>query len=247
MRRGRHEGPCGRRCGGTPSSSSTRLDSTVAREDSVGVTRADAAADCRQAEEYLRAGQHSLAIGDHNAAAGTATDVGINAAEAVAGNEPRSPMEGSARAGGAVRGRRRRRWTRCRQGASATAPTQDAVAMCAPCHPALPALQPDPEEHRTGTGPGRGRPPRVQVVVSLGREAGAREDEWPPRTRRGGDRRRAGPPPEEAGLTSAWNGPRSGLFVAAAAGSSIIRARCRRRGGRVRRAASRAPCRERAR
>ncbi len=38
-----------------------------------------------QAEEYLRAAQHSLSIGDFNAATGTAVDAGINAADAVAG------------------------------------------------------------------------------------------------------------------------------------------------------------------
>jgi HEPN domain-containing protein len=57
----------------------------MAREDSVAITKADAVAHCRQAEEYLRAAEHSLAIGDYNAAAGTAVDAGINAADAVAG------------------------------------------------------------------------------------------------------------------------------------------------------------------
>lgn len=57
----------------------------MAREDSISISRADAAAHCRQAEEYLRAAEHSLEIGDFNAAAGTAIDAGINAADAVAG------------------------------------------------------------------------------------------------------------------------------------------------------------------
>ena len=51
----------------------------------VPVTSREAAAHHRQAEEYLRAAQHSLSIGDFNAAAGTAVDAGINAADAVAG------------------------------------------------------------------------------------------------------------------------------------------------------------------
>lgn len=57
----------------------------MAREDTVRVTRAAAIAHCNQAEEYLRAAEHSLQIGDLNAAAGTAIDAGINAADAVAG------------------------------------------------------------------------------------------------------------------------------------------------------------------
>ena len=57
----------------------------MAREDSVAISRADAVAHCRQAEEYLRAAAYSLSIGDYNAAAGTAIDAGINAADAVAG------------------------------------------------------------------------------------------------------------------------------------------------------------------
>ena len=51
----------------------------------VSVTTREAVAHLRQAEEYLRAAQHSLSIGDFNAAAGTAVDAGINAADAVAG------------------------------------------------------------------------------------------------------------------------------------------------------------------
>jgi hypothetical protein len=57
----------------------------VARDDAVAVSRTDAVAHCRQAEEFLRAAEHSLQIGDFNAAAGTAIDAGINAADAVAG------------------------------------------------------------------------------------------------------------------------------------------------------------------
>jgi hypothetical protein len=57
----------------------------MAREDSVAITKAEAVAHCRQAEEYLRAAEHSFGIGDYNAAAGTAVDAGINAADAVAG------------------------------------------------------------------------------------------------------------------------------------------------------------------
>lgn len=57
----------------------------MAREDSVAITKADAVAHCRQAEEYLRAAEHSLEVGDFNAAAGTAIDADINAADAVAG------------------------------------------------------------------------------------------------------------------------------------------------------------------
>ncbi|MGI9028589.1 MAG: HEPN domain-containing protein [Ilumatobacteraceae bacterium] len=49
------------------------------------MTKANAVAHCRQAEEYLRAAEHSLDAGDFNAAAGTAIDAGINAADAVAG------------------------------------------------------------------------------------------------------------------------------------------------------------------
>ena len=51
----------------------------------VAISVQEAVAHQRQAEEYLRAAQHSLAIGDYNAAAGTAVDAGINAADAVAG------------------------------------------------------------------------------------------------------------------------------------------------------------------
>jgi hypothetical protein len=49
------------------------------------ITRRQAAAHCSKAQEYLRAAEHALEIGDHNAAAGTAIDAGINAADAVAG------------------------------------------------------------------------------------------------------------------------------------------------------------------
>jgi hypothetical protein len=55
------------------------------REDSVAITKPDAVAHCRQAEEYLRAAEHSLELADYNASAGTAIDAGINAADAVAG------------------------------------------------------------------------------------------------------------------------------------------------------------------
>lgn len=51
----------------------------------IAVTAPEALAHKRQAEEYLRAAQHSLSIGDFNAATGTAVDAGINAADAVAG------------------------------------------------------------------------------------------------------------------------------------------------------------------
>lgn len=51
----------------------------------MSLTTAEALAHRRQAEEYLRAAEHALEIGDHNAAAGTAIDAGINAADAVAG------------------------------------------------------------------------------------------------------------------------------------------------------------------
>lgn len=51
----------------------------------VAISSREAVAHQRQAEEYLRAAQHSLSIGDFNAAAGTAVDAGINAADAVAG------------------------------------------------------------------------------------------------------------------------------------------------------------------
>ncbi len=57
----------------------------MARDDAVPLTRADAIAHCDQAGEYLRAAEHSLEIGDLNAATGTAIDAGINAADAVAG------------------------------------------------------------------------------------------------------------------------------------------------------------------
>ncbi len=57
----------------------------MAREEALPITKADAVAHCRQAEEYLRAAEHALEIGDFNAAAGTAIDAGINAADAVAG------------------------------------------------------------------------------------------------------------------------------------------------------------------
>lgn len=45
----------------------------------------DAIAHQEQAEEYPRAANHCLIQGDFNAAAGTAVDAGINAADAVAG------------------------------------------------------------------------------------------------------------------------------------------------------------------
>ena len=51
----------------------------------VPVTPEQAVAHAQQAEEYLRAAQHALSTGDFNAAAGTAVDAGINAADAVAG------------------------------------------------------------------------------------------------------------------------------------------------------------------
>lgn len=51
----------------------------------VPVTPGEAVAHKGQAEEYLRAAQHSLSHGDLNAAAGTAVHAGINAADAVAG------------------------------------------------------------------------------------------------------------------------------------------------------------------
>jgi hypothetical protein len=57
----------------------------MAREGSVAISKADAVAHCFQAEEYVRAAEHSLEIADYNAAAGTAVDAGINAADAVAG------------------------------------------------------------------------------------------------------------------------------------------------------------------
>jgi hypothetical protein len=57
----------------------------MAREDSIMITKAEAVAHSRQAEEYLRAAEHSLGIADYNATAGTAIDAGINAADAVAG------------------------------------------------------------------------------------------------------------------------------------------------------------------
>jgi hypothetical protein len=63
----------------------TPTETIVAREDSVAISRNDAVAHCRQAEEYLRAAEHSLEIRDLNAAAGNAIDAGINAADAVAG------------------------------------------------------------------------------------------------------------------------------------------------------------------
>lgn len=49
------------------------------------VTPSEADAHKDQAEEYLRAAHHSSSRGDFNAAAGTAVDAGINAADAVAG------------------------------------------------------------------------------------------------------------------------------------------------------------------
>lgn len=57
----------------------------MALDHRVAITRTDALAHHRQAQEYLRAAEHSLAIGDLNAATGTAIDAGINAADAVAG------------------------------------------------------------------------------------------------------------------------------------------------------------------
>jgi hypothetical protein len=48
-------------------------------------TQREAVAHRNKAREYLRAAEHALAIGDHNAATGTAIDAGINAADAVAG------------------------------------------------------------------------------------------------------------------------------------------------------------------
>jgi hypothetical protein len=54
-------------------------------DNMVVITRIEAMAHRRQAEEYLRAAEYSFSIGDFNAAAGTAIDAGINAADAVAG------------------------------------------------------------------------------------------------------------------------------------------------------------------
>jgi hypothetical protein len=65
-------------------------------------------------------------------------------------------MEGSTRTGGAVRGGRRRRWTKCRQGTSPTAPTQDPVALQLAAGDAL-----ESERVRRRSSPrGRHRPAR---------------------------------------------------------------------------------------
>jgi hypothetical protein len=53
--------------------------------NTIAIGRSEALAHKLQAEEYLRAAQYSLSIGDFNAAAGAAVDAGINAADAVAG------------------------------------------------------------------------------------------------------------------------------------------------------------------
>ena len=75
------------------------------------ITRREAVAHCRKAQEYLRAAEHSLEVGDHSAAAGTAIDAGINAADAVAGMNPRPAMEGRPRAGRSVHRRSGHRLT----------------------------------------------------------------------------------------------------------------------------------------
>ena len=49
------------------------------------ITQRQAIAHCSKAQEYLAQQNTPLEIGDHNAAAGTAIDAGINAADAVAG------------------------------------------------------------------------------------------------------------------------------------------------------------------
>lgn len=49
------------------------------------ISPSQAVAHCRQAEEYLRSAEAALDRGDFNAAAGTAVDAGINAADTVAG------------------------------------------------------------------------------------------------------------------------------------------------------------------
>jgi hypothetical protein len=53
--------------------------------NATSISPREAVAHCRKAQEYLRAAEHALASGDYNAAAGTAIDAGINAADAVAG------------------------------------------------------------------------------------------------------------------------------------------------------------------
>lgn len=60
----------------------------------VPVEPRDAIAHQEQAEEYLRAAQHSLLHGDFNAATETAVDAGINAADAVAGMNVGSRWKG---------------------------------------------------------------------------------------------------------------------------------------------------------
>lgn len=53
--------------------------------NTVPVTPDEARAHAAQSEEYLRCAEDALSRGDANAAAGTAVDAGINAADAVAG------------------------------------------------------------------------------------------------------------------------------------------------------------------
>lgn len=82
---------CGSRCAATASCSSNESRTPMPRDDTVAITKTDAVAHCRQVHEHLRAAEHSLSVGDLNAAAGTAIDACINAADTVAGMNRRHP------------------------------------------------------------------------------------------------------------------------------------------------------------
>lgn len=122
---GRREVPCGHRSAETRSCSSTERGVGMAREDSVPISRTDSVAHCRQAEEYLRAAEHSLEIGDFNADAGTAIDAADAMAGTILGRRWEGPHDQAvqfvARAGSDGQ--------HARQGATPTDLPQDAVAL----------------------------------------------------------------------------------------------------------------------
>jgi hypothetical protein len=90
---------------------STIRSAVAADTNTTLITPRQAVVHFGKAQEYLRAAEHALGIGDHNAAAGTAIDAGTNAADAVAGmnlgRRWKGPHEQAARfvAGAGVEGR----------------------------------------------------------------------------------------------------------------------------------------------
>jgi hypothetical protein len=99
---------------GTPSAAkasccSTTRSTVPGDAHTTPITQRQAIAHCIWAQEFLRAAEHALGIGDHNAAAGTAIDTGINAADAVAGRNLGRRWKGAHEpAAGSSRSRRRR-------------------------------------------------------------------------------------------------------------------------------------------